>query len=46
MDYYQLNTYNYKNIYKKVVLIRRTISHYLKEKYYEKMSSRDAHEKI
>ena len=38
-EYYQLNSFNNNIIYSVVLLLRKAISHYIKENYYEKMTT-------
>ena len=45
-DIYQLNSFNNKIIYKIILLIRKSISHYLKEIYYDKMTDINQHANI
>ena len=45
-DYYQLNSFNNNIIYSVVLLLRKAISHYIKETYYEKMTTINQHANI
>lgn len=45
-DIYQLNAFNNKIIYKILLLLRKYISHYIKETYYDKMTKTNLHANI
>ena len=46
LDFYKLNSFNEKIIYKIVILIRRTMANYIKETYYGKLVIDNEHENI
>ena len=46
LDFYKLNSFNEKIIYKIVILIRKTMANYIKETYYGKLAIDNVNENI